>query len=817
MIDIEGCSLTNVVSFKKTAVRFNENRITFVFGLNLDSDPVNPTSNGAGKSLLLGCPANVFFFTPPLAIKKKAKKELLGKNSAISTTLKAPNGKRYEIEQRATKYAIKEEGVDLNIRTTPLAEKFIREKLFPMSELVYYTTAYVSTQKPFLMQSSTDADRLTYLTDIFSLGDYDQIKRYFLSRIGEVKESEVKLQMLERDMLEVNSKLKKLKRASSGKKVNTSDLKAERASLDEAVAKLVDEEFNRKLLVKELGTLLTVERELDALRSSYSSKSGPEDYAKYLKAQRKLVRMQSNYEEMMKSYRRTVRDTQARLDELKLPSDSQKKLEKNLSAYESALEKLENELSSLKSQRKSYDALVEERDDMLKDLKDSGYGPRNKPDLKVDHSEAIAECQTTLKLKRLLEHAHDDEAKCPTCLSDVDVANVRKAVKSAEKRLPKLHEQRAAQVAYKAYLKAEEAVKNAAFDQDRYDSVVARIKKAEPAIKEVKAGIKIWERHDTYTRSLSSVKKPEAPESSPETDMTLEQLDDTIELCEDIIKHLASRDKLVENNTKLLGLRTVKAVAAAIENAESELAKLRKQLSAKRELLSDVVKRLDEANSAQHEHGVYVAQRKTLTERIDKIKPKIEDKQLLEVLVKAYSSKGVKTNVANDICSLLEQNLNAYSNLIFNEPFVFTVVVSGTGMSIMVDRGNGHVSDVRNLSGAESNAFRMLFVLSLLPLLPSDKRVNMLTLDEPCAHMDEISRTKFLHVFLPALSEIVPHIYVITPNRDDYCEGSHQWLVKKKNGTSTVMLNGVSDEIPTHDIGTVLKKARKAVRKAKRK
>lgn len=817
MIELLGQQLHNVVSLKDVAVRFNENPITFVRGMNLDADPADPTGNGAGKSLLLSCPANVFYFTPPLSLKKKAKKELLSKGSAITQHLKALDGCTYEVTQTASKYTIKRDGVDMETRTVPIAEKFIREKLFPISELVYYTTVYVSTQRPFVMQSSTDADRLTHLTDMFSLGDYDQIKKYFLAKLGEMRDHELKLQLLERDLLEANTKLKKLKRATGANKVNTTDLKTEREDLEAKIAKLVNAEFNGRLLVKELGTLLSVERELDALRSTYSSKMAPAAYASYLKDQRKLVRKQASYEEMMSSYRRTVRDTQKKLDELELPDKSQKKLESKLDACEKALDKLQDEQSELKNKRKAHDRLVEERDELLSDLKDNGYGKKKKPDMKADYSEAIAGCQTTLKLKRLLEHAHDDEAKCPTCLSDVDLDNVRTTVKSAEKRLPELIKARGIQVVYKEYLKAESAVENSAFDAERFAEVVTRIKAAGPIIEELKAGIRIWERHESYTRALASVKKPTAPEATPETDLTLEQLDDTIELCEDIIKHLASRDKLIENNSKLEGLRTVKLVKARTAEAEAELSSLKDVLGKRRKELASVVTRLDEANSAQHEHGVYITQKKKLVARIDELKPQLEDKRLVEVLVKAYSAKGVKTNVANDICSLLEQNLNTYSNLIFNEPFVFTVQATGTGMSMVVDRGNGHPpTDVRSLSGAESNAFRMLYVMSTLPLLPSDKRVNMLTLDEPCAHMDHISRAKFLNVFLPALAEIVPHIYVITPNHDDFCEGSSQWLVRKEKGKSTVLLNGVADE-PTHNIADLVTKARKTARKAQAK
>lgn len=805
--------LKNVVYFKDVDVRLDANPITFVRGLNLDSDPTNPTSNGVGKSLLFGTLPNALYFSPPLALKKKAKKELLGKGSEICINLSNGDDK-YQLSQLPTKYKIVRNKEDLGIRTVPLAEKFIRDTLFPISETVYYTTCYVSTQRRFRMQEDSDADRMALFTDLFSLDEYDHIKRYFLNKLSEVRDSELKLQVLERELLEVNAKLKKLKRATREDASTISDMRSKRESIEKKIAANVDVEFRSKALLNDLNTLLTVERELDALRSSYTSKQSPNEYVRYLKSQRKLVREHDTYLELLTSYKRTVKDTQRKLDALKLPKQSQTELESKLESCERAAEKLQVKLRDLKAERKAHAQLVETRDDLYSELKDLGYSRKKKPDLKANYGDQIAECKTTLKLKRLLDHTHDNDAKCPTCLSDVDVDNVRKAIKSAEKRLPELEAAKAAQRTYADWVEADKAVSDSTFNESELGEIEARLERSGPAIEKLKAEIKIWERHDTYTRSLRSVKKPDSPEQKPDTDLTVDQLDDTIELCEDIIKHLSARNKLIENNDQLTGLRTVKSVQKRIEQEKAELESVKGVLSDLRSKLSEVVKALDEANSAQHEHEVYSTQRKKLTKKIDGLRPFIEHKRLLEVLVKAYSPKGLKTLAANNICGLLEQNLNAYSNLIFTEPFVFTVQAKDSGLSMIVDRGNDKISDVRNLSGAESNAFRLLFVMSLLPLLPDDKRISMLTLDEPCAHMDEVFRTKFLRMFLPALSEIVPHIFIITPNPDDYCEGSVQWIVQKHRGKSTVIVDNVVEA--NHDVGSVLKTAKSKSRRKKK-
>jgi ABC-type siderophore export system fused ATPase/permease subunit len=64
----------------------------------------------------------------------------------------------------------------------------------------------------------------------------------------------------------------------------------------------------------------------------------------------------------------------------------------------------------------------------------------------------------------------------------------------------------------------------------------------------------------------------------------------------------------------------------------------------------------------------------------------------------------------------------------------------------------------------------------------------MIVLDEPTSLMHHVTRTFFVERYLPALMEIVPNIYVITPN-DEYIEGSNAWVMVKRDGVSTLVTN----------------------------
>jgi energy-coupling factor transporter ATP-binding protein EcfA2 len=98
------------------------------------------------------------------------------------------------------------------------------------------------------------------------------------------------------------------------------------------------------------------------------------------------------------------------------------------------------------------------------------------------------------------------------------------------------------------------------------------------------------------------------------------------------------------------------------------------------------------------------------------------------------------------------------------------------------------VSDVRNLSGAESNSFQLLCLISLLPLLPDNERVNLVILDEPTSHQDVVSRELFHTRYIPVLREVVPSVYVVDNHRDPLPKDAKEWVVQKQGGVSSLLV-----------------------------
>ena len=177
-------------------------------------------------------------------------------------------------------------------------------------------------------------------------------------------------------------------------------------------------------------------------------------------------------------------------------------------------------------------------------------------------------------------------------------------------------------------------------------------------------------------------------------------------------------------------------------------------------------------------------QKKELDEKVDKINSALHDLPVLEALIKAYSSKGLKVEVMKRIASLVEANLNLYRPLIFPESFKFNIEIKENSFDVLVDRKNGITSDVSKLSGAESSCFILLLLLSVLPLIPRRKRTDTIILDELDAPFGPPLRNLFFTKFLPMLQTIVPKIIVLSTAKNVPVEDARFFTVVKDGDES---------------------------------
>jgi DNA repair exonuclease SbcCD ATPase subunit len=175
---------------------------------------------------------------------------------------------------------------------------------------------------------------------------------------------------------------------------------------------------------------------------------------------------------------------------------------------------------------------------------------------------------------------------------------------------------------------------------------------------------------------------------------------------------------------------------------------------------------------------------KAIKEQVIEYRSALKEIELYKILEKAYSNKGIKLMLLKDICQLLEDNMNAYSNLVYPEKTTFTIS-SDKDITVTYTTGTNINTEVSNLSRGEGNSFDLLLLISLIQLIPDDKRVNVCILDEVCANMDMPTR-KYIHDnYFPVLRQIVPHV-ILLDTSDIPIEYADVITVEKKGNESTL-------------------------------
>jgi DNA repair exonuclease SbcCD ATPase subunit len=169
-----------------------------------------------------------------------------------------------------------------------------------------------------------------------------------------------------------------------------------------------------------------------------------------------------------------------------------------------------------------------------------------------------------------------------------------------------------------------------------------------------------------------------------------------------------------------------------------------------------------------------------------KIQPAV--KKLKEL----YSPKGLRAARVRDKVEQYIENLNEEARGVFPNYRFFIETDDDSGVNIKCERPTG-ISPIRRFSGAEGAIFPLLSLLALNPLLPDEKRTNLLILDEPEKGMRSDTRKLFVNEIVPRLAQAYPSLWIVTPmEAEDYpihvpdCK-THEYETYAENGVSTLV------------------------------
>lgn len=744
MIKLKRLELNNVVYFNHVRLDIGASPLTIISGLNHDSLIAENTSNGAGKSLLWSTLPNLVYEATPLSGGKgrsQAKKAMLAKDSKIEVELVSGDD-TYTITQQSSKVAISKNGVDAEIRLAKDQRERVAQ-IFPLSEEEFYSYVYIQSQRNLSFQVDRPAERLHYITDMFDLNVYDRLKAYFTAKLGEIKGKQVEEEVVSSSHLRT---VQLLERLGWDKE---QDIELDKAS--EFLEKNKTRLRKQQSIVEQIKTA-EANRKTVAQAEAALAKIGKLPSAEWLKSAQEQVYAYQSYCDSKEDYEEQFQELESRIKKFGKVRDCSAEYDE----VEAKVDSLEAELTELTAERNRSRDVQERRRELEEELKYLGGKPKRSVKQLQDDKR---QCQNILEFEDLL---HDcGSGTCPTCKQDVDVGRYRKQIERAKKQYVKI------EPALKAWAVVEELaeLKDVTFNEKSYQKKRKQYTELADRLDELgDMQDKYVELHHLRERQKGLRK----PEQVKKPKYTLRQV-------EDFREDVAEKQRL-ESVLKVTKVQNV-----------GDLEQERNKLTRMEEKYEQYQRTVIEGSSKRGEYRTLVKECRRLEKELEAIKPIIAQRDLFKSLEKAYSARGLKVNAANSVLLQIESNLNQYSNLIFAEPFKFNLRAERDGVHCEVDRGNGKVSDIRWLSGAESDCFRLLWMWVMLIMAEPAKRTNFAVLDEPDSHMDETTRSLFIERYLPALQTIVPNIYVITPLSKHHYPDCKYMTVVKKDGESRLV------------------------------
>ena len=780
MITLKGWKVRDYLTFGDTDVSLaHDHGLYVVHGENKDSRVIDNT-NAVGKSRLLSILPTILFESDPLALTNSNKKDVLrAKSSMAQINLETHSGKEFCIQQTPSKYFIgeKKKGKfkDLEAIKLDVARSKIKQ-IFPLSRNTFYATCYIQAQRDCGFQRAVPRDRLKYITDLFGLNVFDELHKEFKKQLSNLAKTEVEYKGVAQLLNESSTTLADLE----SKLDKSVDLKA-----TEKKAKKITDKLNQ--LYKKQGALSQSKSVADKHTKLTARVAQLEKSLKKLKVkagksvnstlksyvdQLDQAKAYTLYAEALDEYKSEHSALSVELESLSVSDRSLDEIEADYEKLQRTKSKLVNAIEELEESRDAYEI---ERDAFKKHsaslvklekacrstklFKAANLG-KSKPSTWLKSvTDIVSLANTTVNLWSKL-HKHSDLSECPVCGNgDVDFKRMKKRSEDAEVFIEDhlLFEE----LDDLLRLKVTEPKKPTV--DDKLESKLSKVKKS---LKQLAQEGKDLEARTYVEKALDRLKKPK---KVPKPSMSVSKLKAVIEN----LTQLSLDTQRIRDMEPSLGL----IEAGNLGEVEAEI----KSLTKKHDKLSKVIKYQSYIELGIDHETSLIEKYKA---KLEELEPMLQERNVLKALVSAYTPKNLKLQAAEKILMLLEDSLNRYSNLVYLEPMRFEIRATENGISATAIRNNGDRSDIIHLSGAESNCFRLLFAVSLLPLLPENMRTNFLILDEPDGACSDPVREHLITEFLPKLREIVPHVFWITPKTIDSFENCTVLKIIKEDGIS---------------------------------
>lgn len=785
---LKSLKVKNYICFKEAILPLDRVGVTKVTGKNLDSNtklaPAGDDTNAVGKTALLsGIPQLVFASNPMTQdIKTKAKKDAFKtKGASIELVVEPKDNKIYTLQKlskgKSTQFAIHKGSENTNVRTQAYPEEKIRQ-MFDMTEDEFYTLWFISSSKPSRIQYGSAASRLQFFTNFFRLNNYDEVRKIFNGMLRKAKDAKIALAEVathieslnlkdEARLAELKANLKKLKEKSEVYSKEYSELHA--LEIDLSFLQNSSDLFKKweKLVGKDS---VTTEKSVKKLMSKAEViVEQAVQYESYVVKQKIYSKEKIKYKERKISY----------ADQMKAASCATEKpsnFYEELSSINNVISKLTQKIENKKEEIQRISKTTYDKDS-YKTHKAHTRGLSYK-DLcreKEYASDKFAVAESTKNsFKALANHAN-----CPTCKHEInqELSNTlyKKALKDANKYYEIITNLRKQISRYETFQELSKAKAEYERSQEQIVSLEESLNSLEKDLKKAekeKTKLLAWEPYFEIQTKLELLEKPTKPKAPKEFNYSSEEVEYN--------KAVLSLGALVlPNFERYYAVKSIKT-NMTLDSVKERTEYLRSKMDKVNSIIPKLTSKIDLAKQALREY-------EKLQERRKELKSSAEDADVLEMLVDAYSNKGLKLLLIKHIASVIEKNMNQYASLVYPEPVTFKFeVVNDREFNILRGSkraGKTHYDDVRVLSGAESRAFSFLLPLAIMPLIPKERRLNVMVLDEPTNNMGAARMELFVKSFVPKLNQLVPHLVIISTS-DEVYSNSVSYQITKKDGKS---------------------------------
>lgn len=750
-----GAQYRQTLLFGDVNLNLNPGGIVTVSGKNLNvrRTGVEYDTNAVGKSVLFSSLANVLYERGALHESAKSKKELYGDAMGCSRIYhRTEDGVEYCYEQaKSGKYVVYENGEPLKHDKVANSVSTM-QTLFPVCEDAWHHLVVLSSAHPAPFMMAKPEARRNFFSELFNYAYFDELASMAKRQITEKSKTASKLEGYASSIETLRASLSKIP------EVDESELESDLNTLlelqDKINGRLSLAEFTK--IKKRLGEL---ETELD-----------DEVDEKHLEA--------------AKAYLEKTQDHVSKLS-VKIAFSEAKK--KELLAYKEDSREFSESLESLADFNISQDpkqavsdinallALLElVGDEDIPTLASVQVLNLTKRDI-LAFRETYAEQQVLEAEKTSIEHSLagirkvlkniKGHAKCPFCASDVDEDHFRAELKRLSDELDVVDEKLDAIVTkeFRSLARYANNLSNNSFCKSLTSGVDwCKLKKIESSRSVLKLVLR-------QAKRLQDRVPPEGTHDVAELKDRLNNVKLKREKAQEYIDFANNLGSLATEYRKLK-----KKVAGLDED----------EMQQDLEELVALKRSVEERQKHQEKRESFLSMIAQIKKDSAKEAKVLEDIPALEVLVRAYSTKGLRLSAISAIAQTLSSSLNENAHMLFSEPFSFDVNITDTRFDIMVDR-SPESSDIRKLSKSEQRRFSMLYAYCLNELIPPSSRSNLIVLDEMEDGSSDVNRKLYREVFLPHLNSVVPNVFVVSPLKEMQEVPGTRTLFVVKDGDSS--------------------------------